>query len=40
MASALVDGNITPSKTLRDATPMPKQVMPYHAFVRAAFAPG
>jgi hypothetical protein len=40
MASALVDGGITLSKTLRDATLMPKRVMLYRAFVRAAFALG
>lgn len=40
MASALVDGSITLSKIPRDATLMPKQVMLYRAFVRAAFAPG
>ena len=39
MFSAMVDGSITLSKTLRDATLMPKQVMLYRAFVRAVFAP-
>ena len=39
-ASALVDGSITLSETLRDVTPMPKQVMLYRAFVRAAFRAG
>ncbi len=35
MASALVDGSITLSKTLRDPALMPKQMMLY----RAVFAP-
>lgn len=35
--SALVDGSITPSKTLRDTTP--EQVTLYRAFVRSVFAP-
>ena len=39
MASALVDGSITLSKTLRNPALMPKQVMLYRAFVRAVFAP-
>ena len=39
MASALVDGSITLSKTLRDPALMPKQVMLYRAFVRMVFAP-
>ncbi len=39
MASALVDGSITLSKTLHDPALMPKQVMLYRAFVRAVFAP-
>ena len=40
MASALVDGSITLSKTLRDPALMLKQVELYRAFVRAVFAPG
>ena len=40
MATAIVDGSITLSKTLRDASLLPKQVMLYRAFVRAVFLAG
>ncbi len=39
MLSALVDGGITLSKTLRDPALLPKQVLLYRAFVRSIFAP-
>ena len=39
MATALVDGSITLSKAMRDASLLPKQVLLYRAFVRAVFAP-
>lgn len=39
MATALVDGSITLSKALRDASLLPKQVMLYRSFVRMIFAP-
>ncbi len=40
MATAIVDGSITLSKTLRDRSLLPKQVMLYRAFVRTIFTPG
>jgi AcrR family transcriptional regulator len=39
MAAAIVDGGITLSKTLKDASLLPKQVMLYRAFVKSVFDP-
>ncbi len=40
MLSVVVDGGITLSKTLKDGTLLPRQVMLYRAFIRAVFDPG